>query len=445
MESQPEEISPETGTEIRAPYIAYVVVMLGVALVCLAVLVLQTGAQAPTDGYRVYLFFLPFALFTIAVGFPHASFGHISFDRVGHVASILVLGPIHAAIIHFIASFIYPWHRLRLGEPPSSVLVASMHNAGLMTLMILASGFTYLGLGGDIPVQTLSFAAIWPLLVLTLSLQFFNDLGMMIVFAMRGRKPTKVFSVFGTSMELMSGLVGVLVAIVFSRMEPTVVALLLTVLGAGMLAIRQFAMMRRHLESTVEARTLELREKSYELERQATRDKLTGLYNRRYADDQVERELQNCRRYGLRLTVALVDIDGFKSINDSHRHAAGDTVLARIGEILTDRCRAGDVIARYGGDEFLLAFPQTRLAAAASLCEELRAAIEHAQWPQIEGLEQVTVSIGLAQLGVEHSLEELLKIADERLYQAKAEGRNRVVDRVAHLQTISNAPDSVSA
>ncbi len=445
MESQTSDTSPENGTEIRPLYIAYVVAMLGVAVVCLIMLEVQTGVQAPEYGYGAYLFFLPFALFTIAVGFPHSSFGHISFDRVGHVASILVLGPIHAAIIHFIASFIYPWHRLRLGEKRRSVLVAAMHNAGLMTLMILASGFTYLGLGGVIPVETLSLAAIWPLLVLTLSLQFFNDLGMMIVFAMRGRKPTKVFSVFGTGMELMSGLVGVLVAIVFTRMEPTVVVLLLTVLGAGMLAIRQFAIMRRQLENIVEARTLELREKSSELERQATRDKLTGLYNRRYADDFVERELQNCRRYGLRLTVALMDIDGFKSINDTHRHAAGDTVLAQVGEILTDRCRAGDVIARYGGDEFLLAFPQTRLTAATSLCEELRAAIEHAKWPRIEGLEQVTVSIGLAQLGVEHSLEELLKIADERLYQAKAEGRNRVVDRVARLQSVSDAPDSVSA
>jgi diguanylate cyclase (GGDEF)-like protein len=217
------------------------------------------------------------------------------------------------------------------------------------------------------------------------------------------------------------------VALVYNRMELPVFVLLLAVLGAGMLAMRQFALMRNRLEGIVDERTRSLREKSLELERQATHDNLTGLFNRRHADAWLAQQLALASREAQPLVVALADIDYFKQINDRHSHATGDEVLRRVATILQQRCRASDVLARYGGEEFLFAFPHTTLAEAQALCEMLRAAVAGAGWKDLGLAGEVTLSFGLAVRRADASLESLLRLADERLYAAKHGGRNRVV------------------
>jgi len=203
--------------------------------------------------------------------------------------------------------------------------------------------------------------------------------------------------------------------------------LALAVLSVAMLALRQFADMRHKLEVIVTERTQKLEEKTHELELQATHDTLTGLYNRRYADDHLAREVESCQRDRRRLTVALADIDLFKQINDLHSHATGDAVLRRVAAILREHGRPADVLARYGGEEFLICMPHTDLGVARARCEELRTAVESANWAQLGLAAGVTISFGIAEYRSEATADRLLSRADVRLYEAKNGGRNLVV------------------
>jgi diguanylate cyclase (GGDEF)-like protein len=240
-----------------------------------------------------------------------------------------------------------------------------------------------------------------------------------------------LLNAFSTGVELGSVLIAVVIAIVFVRMELAVVALVLVVLSAGMFMLKQYANMRHKLEALVEARTMELREKSLELERQATHDKLTGLLNRRYADDYLERQIESARRYDRDFTIALADIDHFKQINDRFSHAVGDEVLRRVAEILVNRCRKTDVVARYGGEEFLLCFPDTSVEFAEQICGDIRTTVENTEWTEISGEFgthlYTTISFGIAQAGNDSRRKSILSDADTRLYQAKKKGRNLVV------------------
>ena len=202
---------------------------------------------------------------------------------------------------------------------------------------------------------------------------------------------------------------------------------MLVVLSVGMLALRQFADMRHKLEAIVAERTRSLEQKTRELELQATRDKLTGLFNRRYADAYLDQQLARSSRVPRQLSVALADIDLFKQINDSHSHATGDEVLRRVADILRARCRETDVIARYGGEEFLICFPDTTVAEAHQACEQLRAEIEAYPWVALGLRDKVTISFGVAACMPGLTLQAVINKADTRLYSAKNTGRNRVV------------------
>lgn len=185
--------------------------------------------------------------------------------------------------------------------------------------------------------------------------------------------------------------------------------------------------MRQRLEAIVEERTQRLREKTLELEEQATRDNLTGLYNRRYADQFVARQLELARTHSRPLTVAVADIDLFKQINDRHSHATGDMVLRHVAELLRGHCRGPDMVARYGGEEFLICFPQTDVRTASAVCEQLRTTIESTNWSRWGLGICVTISFGIAELRSDASADALLDRADRLLYRAKDAGRNRVV------------------
>ena len=389
------------------------------------------GALSGGYSWGTALFFTAFGLFTITTGFPHPGFGHVSFDRVAQVASILVLGPVDAAWINGLASLIYPWHRLSNGIPFRTVLTAALNNAGLMSLTILICGLLYQQVGGPVPLLALNLPVAGYLLLLALSMQFINDLGMMVLLYIRKIRPSSLLNVFTTGVELVSVLIAIVVAIAYSTFDISYFVLLLVVLSIGMLVLKQYALMRRRLEALVEERTEELRLKTVELERQATHDKLTGLFNRRYADDYLLREIEIARRHDRELTIALADIDHFKQINDRFSHGIGDEVLRRVADILVDRCRKTDVVARYGGEEFLLCFPDTDSDFAEQICTQIRIAVETADWSDIDsriGQQiKVTLSFGIAALGNDSRRTTILNDADTRLYQAKNKGRNRIV------------------
>jgi len=385
------------------------------------------GSLGGDYGWGSAIFFLVFALFTITMGYARPGFGHVSFDRVAQISSILVLGPVDAAWINGLASLIYPWHRLWKGVPLPDVIVASLHNAGMMVIVILSCGLLYQTLGGPIPLSSLDVRIGGLLLLLVLSTQGLNDGLMVWMIWLSDRSPSRLLSIFSIGVELAAGPLAVLVAIVMVRLELPVTLLLIFAMGLGMLILKQFAEMRIKLEALVDERTEELRVKSLELERQATHDTLTGLFNRRYADNFLNKEIERAQRDDRPCTIALADIDHFKQINDKHSHAIGDQVLCRIAEILVDRCRKTDVVARYGGEEFLLCFPDTDAIFAEQICSQIRTAIEKEDWSSIAVGIKTTVSFGIAEVGFDSRRTGVLSDADLRLYQAKNKGRNRVV------------------
>ena len=399
------------------------------AVIALAVAASVTGQGLPVGdhGWRTAGFFFLFGLFSIATGFPHPVFGHVSFDRVAQVASILILGPIGAALVNGLASLVYPWQRLRQGVPLRSVVTAALHNAGLMIIAILGAGLLYQKLGGVVPLRSLDLTGGVLALILVISMQFINDLGMMVIIYLRRGDPRQVFNKFTAAVEYVSGAAGVVLAIAFSTQSLAYFALLVLVLGAGMAVIMQYALMRYRLEGIVEERTEELRVQAERFERQATHDKLTGLPNRRHADNYLQQQLDLAKRNNHKGALAFADIDHFKQINDGYSHAIGDLVLERVARILADGCRSTDFVARYGGEEFLLYFPDTGTDSALQVCTQLRAAIEDAEWSDISPGLGVTVSFGLAEIEDRSRGETVLDAADERLYRAKREGRNRVI------------------
>lgn len=172
---------------------------------------------------------------------------------------------------------------------------------------------------------------------------------------------------------------------------------------------------------------LELEEKNRQLQRISIQDPLTGLYNRRYLELQLNTEVARAKRHGRPLTVAMCDLDHFKPINDRYSHVVGDEVLRRVGEVLRKELRVSDVAVRYGGEEFLVILPDTDLAGAHLLADRIRRAVSGHAWDEVAPDLHVTMSIGVAQLSRVGDAAALLSAADERLYQAKRQGRDRIV------------------
>jgi diguanylate cyclase (GGDEF)-like protein/PAS domain S-box-containing protein len=165
-----------------------------------------------------------------------------------------------------------------------------------------------------------------------------------------------------------------------------------------------------------------------EVHKMAITDPLTELYNRRHFFDLAEREIERVRRYGHPLSVAMLDVDFFKKINDTYGHQAGDEVLRAVARISCEEIRRIDILARYGGEEMIILMPETSHERAVLAMERLRKAIEVMEIATLRGTINTTVSIGMACKGADEntSLNTLIEQADQALYTAKQAGRNRV-------------------
>ena len=157
----------------------------------------------------------------------------------------------------------------------------------------------------------------------------------------------------------------------------------------------------------------------------AQRDQLTGLGNRRHLDERLPMLLDSARSQGLPLTVALIDLDHFKQINDRFGHAVGDKVLVEMAQQLRENTRSSDVLARIGGEEFLVVFADMPEAQAVEVCQRLRVRVAAHGWSAIADGLQVTLSIGIAH-APPYDIATLFDQADRAMYRAKQGGRNRV-------------------
>lgn len=170
-----------------------------------------------------------------------------------------------------------------------------------------------------------------------------------------------------------------------------------------------------------------------DLEDKSQRDGLTGAYNRTYFDETLRREFNLAMQYNLPLTIAIIDLDHFKNVNDTYGHVAGDSLLATVVKTLFDQIRQDDTLSRYGGEEFALILPGTTLAASRTLISRLKDSIAAIAYKFDGGITiQITASIGVASYyeNATHFQEprDLIKAADYALYAAKHAGRNQIME-----------------
>ena len=249
-----------------------------------------------------------------------------------------------------------------------------------------------------------------------------------------------MFGIFGLTTRQMLGVLvyslvafGVASGVVAARDEPdypTVVAA--AYVGMVVVVLLSSTFLTTRVQSTREhlrRQKAELAQALEQIRQLATHDDLTGLLNRRAMLDRMQLEQRRSLRSGSPLLIAQLDIDHFKVVNDTHGHAAGDLVLQSFADTVRRNVRDTDVLARWGGEEFVLLLCDTPAADAVTLMERLRQAVQAMQVPVAQGGQPitVTVSIGLARHTPADPLAGTLERADRALYAAKAGGRNRVV------------------
>jgi diguanylate cyclase (GGDEF)-like protein len=180
---------------------------------------------------------------------------------------------------------------------------------------------------------------------------------------------------------------------------------------------------------TASGLSIALVSRSQRLLQLATEDHLTGLFNRGYVDERFAIELSRAQRYQQQLTVAVIDADRFKYLNDAHGHAAGDLVLKKISSILRESFRQSDTVGRYGGEEFVVILPEMDQETGRQKLEALRQRIAHTRISLLRGEQvQISISIGLASYPQDgNDALHLFALADNRMFQAKRQGRNQVV------------------
>jgi len=214
-----------------------------------------------------------------------------------------------------------------------------------------------------------------------------------------------------------------------------ILTLLLALITLGRISNREFIegtrrlVLIQRLSKQLEQRNQQLDELNQQLNVVALHDKLTGLYNRHFIVDQLEMQYESYVRYGNACSIVIIDIDHFKQVNDRYGHIVGDEVLVAFSRLVESMVRQGDLIGRYGGEEFLLVLPMTDLAAASQLAQRIRNRLAAEPLVDQPVMLVVTASFGVAQIGSEESIDDWLLRSDQALYSAKEHGRNCVMER----------------
>jgi diguanylate cyclase (GGDEF)-like protein len=193
-------------------------------------------------------------------------------------------------------------------------------------------------------------------------------------------------------------------------------------------AYRQAQQALQAANTQLKARVEEVETLQQQVQEQAIRDPLTGVYNRRFLNEALEHEFARARRKKSHLAILIMDLDFFKNINDQFGHRAGDLALQKIAGTLTEKIRQSDILCRYGGEEFVILMPEIDPVTATQRAEELRRAIEALTVSSPKGAFRMTASLGLAVYpDLARNADDLLHAADDALYDAKRSGKNKVV------------------
>jgi diguanylate cyclase (GGDEF)-like protein len=183
------------------------------------------------------------------------------------------------------------------------------------------------------------------------------------------------------------------------------------------------AMRTRLLQRAVSRRTAALRRTTERLRQLATTDELTGLWNRRAFLERWDFEYARAKRYGRPVGCLVIDVDGFKSVNDTIGHHMGDLVLKQVAQELKNALREADVLARFGGDEFIVALPETSVAHASLVAEKLRELAIHGPWERQPSLGPIRLSVGVGFLQSHLTAEKVIQQADADMYASRREVR----------------------
>ncbi|MGM0508040.1 MAG: GGDEF domain-containing response regulator [Fusobacteriota bacterium] len=192
----------------------------------------------------------------------------------------------------------------------------------------------------------------------------------------------------------------------------------------------------RRSKKRIEEFAKELEEKNRKLERLATKDSLTNLYNRRYMMEKINEELARFDRNNKEFSFIMGDIDKFKKFNDKYGHECGDYVLKKVSENLVDLSRKQDFVSRWGGEEFLILLPETKLDGAYKLATRIREKIEKAQYNYDDQKLSVTITLGVSEYCIGENIETAINRADDALYEGKKNGRNMVVKKEKRIKKI---------
>ncbi|OGX41776.1 MAG: hypothetical protein A3F87_02775 [Omnitrophica WOR_2 bacterium RIFCSPLOWO2_12_FULL_51_24] len=198
---------------------------------------------------------------------------------------------------------------------------------------------------------------------------------------------------------------------------------ILTIVGAEEEHTESFSILAEQL--SLELKKISLYERIQEL---AITDGLTGLYVRRHFIERLNEELTRCKKHGLELSLLMIDLDHFKQCNDTHGHLVGDIALKEIAKIMREYVRQVDLVGRYGGEEFVIALPDTDKKSAMNVAERMRMSVEKHKFRAYDETIAMTISVGAANFPENgEDVVKLIDRADQALYKAKAEGRNRAV------------------
>ncbi len=343
-------------------------------------------ALISTGSFASLLMALPGTFMLILMGFGHPFSLLIS----GVLAACLILGLNGAKQV--------AWSKFVFAFAPSAIIMA-------YTLLELPGGGLGQPLNYLLARQGLCFALLLPILV----------------YGCEGRQ--KMMVVTGTC--LLALLVGDVISTRVGAFEDNQITGLshglFTVLSQAQYAV--LAVCVCYFQNSALQQAVQAERASEKLKNLAIRDSMTGLFNRRFVEQLIGDAINRSKRSGNPLALLMIDVDGFKQVNDTSGHNAGDEVLVRLATLLHNNIRATDYLGRWGGDELVLLLTETDLAGAHNVAEKLRGLIESHVFPYNKHL---TISLGASQYQSADNSTSLIARADTALYRAKHAGRNRV-------------------